>query len=95
MQIITPHVLPKNEVKVRIEELIESLKGTFNNQIDEEVSVWKADTFEFSFKVGINKFSGSVIVNDADVIVNLDVPLLLKLFEKRIKDEIEKKLVKL
>ena len=58
-------------------------------QVVMEKEEWDGDTFNFAFLVQKQRITGSVLVEDAQFVVDAKLPLLWRMFEGKIQRTIE------
>lgn len=86
MRVEVAHQLGKEAAVPVIDRCVDELLGGFgsNVQIVDKKTSWNASTMQFSFtgKVGFISvpLAGTIDVNDANVVVNMDLPPMVKNF---------------
>jgi putative polyhydroxyalkanoate system protein len=85
------HALPKEEAKKRAEDLAKSMQQKFD--LDWR---WEGDRIVFDAPRGAAKGTrGSVEVSDADVRVQIDLPMLLRMLKGKVESKVSEKLAEL
>ena len=86
-----PHDLSQEEALARIKNLLSNLKEEQKDIISEVQENWQGNKCDFSFKAKGFNLSGNMIVNNADVQINSQLPFALSFFKGVISDVISKK----
>ncbi|MCL2447479.1 MAG: polyhydroxyalkanoic acid system family protein [Polyangiaceae bacterium] len=82
------HDLPKDEAKRRAEDLANSMK----QKLDLEWR-WEGDRIVFEAPTGVAKGTkGTVDVNDREVRVQIDLPLLMRMLKGTVESKVNEKL---
>jgi putative polyhydroxyalkanoate system protein len=85
------HALPKEEAKKRAADLAKSMQDRF--ELDWR---WEGDRIVFDATRGKAKGTrGSIEVGDADVRVQIDLPLLLRMLKGTVETKVNEKLAQL
>ena len=99
MTVIVPHHTTKQEAIQRVDRgFNEMFKGFFGLQIMNPVKTWQGSNMNFSLtgKFGFMEIplSGSTVVDDTNVTVNLDLPPMVKnlIGEAKVRGELEQKI---
>jgi putative polyhydroxyalkanoate system protein len=84
------HTLPRDEARKRAEELAQAMQQRFDLEWH-----WEADRIVFEAKRGAAKGTrGSVDVSAAEVRVQIDLPLLLRVMKSTVEAKVQEKLAK-
>lgn len=86
-----PHSLSKAEALTRIKSLLSNLKEEKKDLISDVQENWQDNKGNFSFKAQGFNLAGDIVVNDADVQINSDLPFAVSFFKSAISDMITKK----
>ncbi len=97
MRVTVAHNKSKAEVRAAVDRSIADLIGAAGQspiQIAELQKSWTGDTMNFSFTAGMGflktPITGSVLVGDKDVVINVDLGLLGNLIpEETLKKQVE------
>jgi hypothetical protein len=89
MQIAIPHKFSKAEAKVRVVAALNEVRGKIGAQATIEREEWEGDTLHFGFTAQGTAISGTFEVRDNDFYLDARLPLMLRMFEGRIKAAIE------
>lgn len=89
MTIQVEHTLPKEEAKRRIVELIEHLRLEHENELQDLVVNWTADTAHIRLQARGYSTAGSLEIKDRVVDLDFYMPFLLQVFGKKIKSVIQ------
>lgn len=89
MQISIPHKFTKAEAKERVMIALREAHEKLGNQATIEKEEWAGDTLNFGFTVQGQSITGTFEVRDNDFNLNAALPLMLRMFEGRIKKAIE------
>lgn len=89
MQITIPHTFTKDEALARIKAALSEARTKLNGQATIEKEEWQGDTLSFAFTVQGQSISGTFQVRDHDFDLDAKLPLMLRMFEGKIKKAIE------
>lgn len=92
MEIHIPHTFTKQGAITQIKKALEDAQTKLAGQATIERAEWEGDTLVYAVTVQGAKISGSVVVGDTAFDIIIKLPLMLKLFEGRIKKQIEEQL---
>ena len=86
-----PHRLSKEEALARIKNMLSNLKEENKNIVSDVQENWQGNKGDFSFKAKGFNLTGNIVVNDADVQINSNLPFAVSFFKGAISDMITKK----
>ena len=89
MQISIPHKFSKAEAKERVVQALNEARGKLGTQATIEKEEWEGDTLHFAFVAQNQAISGTFEVRDTEFFLDAKLPMLLRMFEGRIKAAIE------
>lgn len=89
MQIAIPHKFTKAEAKERVVVALREARQKLGDQATIDKEEWQGDTLNFGFTVQGQSIEGTFEVRDNDFDLNARLPLMLRMFEGRIKKAIE------
>lgn len=89
MQIAIPHKFSKTDAKERVMMALREGREKLGDQATIDKEEWVGDTLNFGFTVQGQSITGSFEVRDNDFNLNAKLPLMLRMFEGRIKKAIE------
>lgn len=89
MQIVIPHKFSKAEARERVMLALREARAKLGGQATIEREEWAGDTLHFGFIVQGQSISGTFEVRDSDFELNATLPMMLRMFEGRIKKAIE------
>lgn len=96
MQVTVRHSLPKPEAKQRLDHFADNLKQQFPNDAGNITQTWEGDTCTVAGKVRGFQLDCKLLVTDADVTAQGDLPFLVRPFqgaiETAVRNGIEKAL---
>jgi putative polyhydroxyalkanoate system protein len=92
MQISLPHKLSKFQATQRVKDALNQARPKFKDQVEIHQEEWNGDTLTFSFTGQGQKISGTLTVEDTKFALDIQLPFMLRLFEGRIKAEVEKQI---
>ena len=95
MEIRVAHNLPIEEVKNRLKNLEEVLRKDYGNYIKSATVEFLEDKVNFNANISGFNIKGLINILQDAVIVDLDIPLMLKGFSGTIKETIKEELSKL
>ncbi len=82
-----PHSFDPADVKDRATPHIEKMVDDFDGH-DLDL-VWSGNKGDFSFKVMAFTINGDVLVDEENITVNVDLPLMAMIFKDRVQEAIE------
>jgi len=91
LNLTIPHNLSKEEALTRIKSLLSNLKEDKKDIVSDVQENWQDNKGNFSFKAKGFDLAGDIVVNDADVQINSDLPFAVSFFKGAISDMITKK----
>ena len=91
LNLTIPHNLSKEEALTRIKNLLSNLKEEKKDIVSNVQENWQDNKGNFSFKAQGFNLAGDIVVNDADVQINSDLPFAVSFFKSAISDMITKK----
>jgi hypothetical protein len=91
LNLTIPHNLSKEEALTRIKNLLSNLKEEKKDIVSDVQENWQDNKGNFSFKAKGFNLAGDIVVNDADVEINSDLPFAVSFFKGAISDMITKK----
>jgi hypothetical protein len=89
MQINIPHKFTKDEAKERVMVAMREARAKLGNQATIDKEEWVGDTLNFGITVQGQSISGTFEVRDKSFDLDAKLPLMLLMFEGRIKGAIE------
>ena len=89
MQFNLPHKFSKFEAKQRVQTALSQARGEIPEGVTIEEERWEGDTLHFAFTAQGQHITGSLVVAEKDYEIEAKLPLMLRLFEGRIKKAIE------
>ncbi len=92
MQIQVPHQFTKQGAITQINRALQEAESKLQGQATIDRAEWEGETLMYAVTVQGAKISGSVEVLDTSFDITIKLPLMLRLFEGRIKKQIEEQL---
>lgn len=89
MQVNIPHKFTKAEAKERVMVAMREARAKLGDQATIDKEEWVADTLHFGITVQGQSITGTFDVRDSDFGLDAKLPLMLRMFEGRIKKAIE------
>jgi hypothetical protein len=89
MQVTIPHKFSKEDAKARVVEALSEARGKIGAQATIEKEEWVGDTLHFAFTAQGQAISGLFEVREHEFYLDAQLPLVLRMFEGRIKSAIE------
>jgi hypothetical protein len=89
MQIKIPHKFTKAEAKERVMVALREARTKLGDQATIDREEWQGDTLHFGFTAQGQSISGTFEVLDKEFDLNAKLPLMLRMFEGKIKAAIE------
>ena len=90
MEIIKEYTCTKQVAITKIDGLLNKLAEEHNELITSSSHSWNDDTMQFSLQAQGFNVNGCIMVTDTKIILQVDVPLLLRPLEGRMRSTIEK-----
>ena len=91
IQMSIPHQLGEQEARRRIQELLPRMKSDYGDQIKDLKEEWNGNSGVFSFSVMGFAVSGRLVVNEASVELDGELPFAATFFKGKIKSVIQQK----
>ncbi len=88
MKIEIPHRYAKEEAQVRTKNMLQNLKEKYADKISLQES-WLEDKGTFSLVMGPFSTSGSIVVKEDIVEIDLNIPFIAGLYKNQIRSLIE------
>jgi hypothetical protein len=95
MHLKIPHTFSKQEALKRVKAALEEARPQFKDRVEIHEEQWKDDTLSFSFTAEGQNVSGTLVIEEAQFVLDAKLPFMLRLFESRIQAEIEKQVKRL
>lgn len=95
MKVSVTHRLQTSEAKDRLEAGLVSMLERFGESVSEVSREWDGDTARFSFRAQGFGVKGEMRLSEGMVTVDLKLPFAARLFEGRIRGEVEGELDKI
>ena len=89
MQITIPHQFSKAQAKERVVAVLQDARQKIGTQATIEKEEWEGDTLSFGFTAQGQSISGTFEVREHEFYLDAKLPLMLRMFEGRIKAAIE------
>ncbi len=89
MHINIPHKFSKDEAKERVMVALREARAKLGDQATIDKEEWQGDTLHFGFSTQGQSISGTFEVRDKSFDLDAKLPLMLRMFEGRIKAAIE------
>ena len=91
MQITRQHNMTKPQAKAWIDDTLTEMLTQFGDSVSDVSHRWRDDTLEFALKVmGMVRFSGTLVVTDTDLHLDMPFPPFAKGFEPRAEAEVNR-----
>ena len=88
IEITKPHTLDRSAARAKAEEIANRLKDKLSLEWE-----WSGDSVLFEAKGGAAKGAkGSIVLRDGEVVVNVDLPLMLRPLKGMVESKIREKL---
>jgi hypothetical protein len=92
LNMATAHALGREEAVRRLKEKFHVVRGTYGHKVSDLSEEWKGNTLEFGFKATGMKVSGTVTVEDAEVLLDAQLPFAAIMFKGMIERQIRAEL---
>ncbi|MDP2648405.1 MAG: polyhydroxyalkanoic acid system family protein [bacterium] len=89
MELKVPHKFSKDEAITRVKKMLDEARSKLADKAKIDEERWEGDTLHFACTIEGQKISGSVAVSDTQYGIMLKLPLMMRMFEGRIKKMIE------
>ncbi len=95
MQVTIPHQFTKEQALKRVQEALDRARTQIAEQATITEERWEGDTLHFGFSGQGQSISGTFTVKDAEFELYAKLPLMMKLFEKKIEAAIKEQASKM
>ncbi|MDB5225168.1 MAG: hypothetical protein JWL87_120 [Candidatus Adlerbacteria bacterium] len=89
MQIKIPHKFSKFDAKQRVIRALHEARPNLGDQATIDKEEWQGDTLHFGFTAQKQTITGTFEVREGEFELNAKLPLMLRMFEGKIKKTIE------
>ncbi|MBU0629271.1 MAG: polyhydroxyalkanoic acid system family protein [Nanoarchaeota archaeon] len=91
MKLVYQHNLPNKVSYKKIDCFLTELQKRYSDKISSPKSHWNSDYTQMDFSVGIMGFStqGKIYLKEDKIILELELPFVLSVFSKKIKEMIK------
>lgn len=89
MQFTIPHKFSKHDAMVRVKKTLDHVRPQLLGKATIEEERWEGDTLHFAFTAEKQHISGNLVIKDKEFDVTAKLPLMMRLFEGKIKRAIE------
>jgi hypothetical protein len=89
MQVSIPHKFSKADAKERVMRALNEARSKIGDQATIEKEEWQGDTLHFAFTAQGTSISGTFEVKGGEFDLNAKLPLMMRMFEGKIKKAIE------
>jgi len=91
MHIQLPHKMPgKDRAVAKIKTELIKNRAAINQHVKINEEKWEGNVFTFAVEVQGKKITGTLEITEQDFVLDAKLPLMWRLFEKRIEAEIAK-----
>ena len=95
LELNIPHNITQTEALARIQKFLPELKEHHSDRIKDLQESWNGNTGTFKFKISGFKVSGTLQVEDSEVIIKGEIPFLASRFKGQIEETIRAKAMEL
>ena len=92
MRVSKKHNTTKKAARNLVDRELSVLLSHFGESISNARNTWRGDTMDFSFRARGFNFKGTLEIDDTELILNIGIPFLLRPFEGKIREEMEREL---
>jgi hypothetical protein len=92
MKVSREHGVTKADAKRKLDGFLDEMLKAYASQVPEYNHEWIGDTMKFSGKAKGFSVSGTVLVTDATVFIDLGLPLMARMFEGAVRGRAEEAL---
>lgn len=89
MEFNLKHQFSKEEARRRVQLMLDEMRSKLGDKATIDEERWEGDTLHFATTVEKQQISGTVAVSEQAYDIVIKLPLMLRLFEGRIKKEVE------
>ena len=89
MEFNVPHTFSKVEARRRVELMLQEMRSKLSDKASMDEERWEGDTLHFAATIEKQQISGTVAVGESAYDITVKLPLMLRMFEGRIKKAIE------
>ncbi|HEX8154862.1 MAG TPA: polyhydroxyalkanoic acid system family protein [Thermoanaerobaculia bacterium] len=90
MRVAVPHHTTRENARQTVERKLAQMLAQFGHQAQEVDHYWLGDTLKFKGRASGFTLEGTLEVTDAELVIDVHVPLFAKPFESRIRHTVEK-----
>lgn len=95
MQVTIPHTFTKQQALMRVKEALDQARSKIGEQATITEERWEGNTLHFGFTGQGQSISGTFMVRDTEFELYAKLPLMMKLFEKKIEAAIQEQAQKI
>ncbi len=95
LEVAVPHKLAKEEAVSRIQQLMTKMQQEQKDIVQNVKEEWNGNRGQFSFTAKGFNVAGTIDVNDNEVVMNSELPMMLSFFKDTIANVIKDKAGKL
>ncbi len=88
MHLQIPHKTDKQQAMLRVRNGLNDVRSKLGDQATIHEERWDGDTLHFDATAQGQRISGTLKVEDKDLVIDAKLPLMLRLFEGRIEKQI-------
>ena len=88
MRVVYSHQLGKEEARARLERIIPEMLAQYGHQVLELEYTWSGETMRYSFRAAGRNISGTLTMNESEVVLEMELPFMARPFEGSIKRRI-------
>ena len=88
MHLQIPHKFSKAQALDRVRQGLIQARPHMKGQVEMEEERWDGDTLNFAFVVQKKRITGTLVVQDREFVIDATLPLMWRIFEKRIESTI-------
>ena len=92
MRVVIRHNTTRQAARQKVESLQNTLMQQFGDKVSNSRYEWQGDVMEFSGRISVFNIKGKLQVTDAEVILDVGIPFLLRASQGKIQGEIERRL---
>lgn len=95
MHIAVPHKFSQSEAAKRVKKALTDARPQFADKVEIHEERWQGDTLHFDFTAQTQRVSGTLVIGNAEYVIDAKLPFMLRLFEGRIEKEINAQIAKM
>ncbi len=89
MKVVKAHNMTREAARSKVDSEFSDLMTRFDETVSDVTYSWQDDLMTFSFHARGFDFKGTLNVTDAELAIDLDIPLMLRAFQGLVQERLE------